>query len=1158
MAQDDLGTWLVRQGELTAERLEDVFQHQVIYGGALDTNILEMSLMAEDTLLNRLGQYLNLPTVAGSVLKTTDPDKVRLFPQKLAQKYGAAPFKVEGRNLSLALNAPPDLSTLDDIGFMLSVYIRPFAALEVRLAQALLRIYGVPPPARMENLLAQMGEDLDEDRAFVDRRRSTTLLTLDKPGSVPPPLPRPGARSPSKPPPLPTDLHRRPTPVRGVPLAVKASGSAPPISAELPTPVVNPTAREVWVAEERGRKDRIATPHSTLPPPLPQDALAPPDQDLMDAQAAVLAATDADINPTALSPLLSGAQQPPPLPAEAPTAALSEELPTPPPMLDVDPVFDDPESAARLQRRAERVAWRLVDARAEFAMATTRDDVVEVLLRFAYRALDYAAVFVLQGKQFNGWDSIGQGEVPRALSRVRITPAPGSALSLVEQTNSHYLGPLKPGDPLPASVGRSHPKVALLVPFSVKGRLVGVLYGERGPKTIPPRAVSDLQALTSDVGRTLEALILKQKRERLGFVDARSADASASIRDALREHPASPFITQPPPLPSPTNATTPPTPAALNLVYAEAVRAVERGEAPPVMVEPPHTPTVPVVVPPEALPQLAPVDSADVAAPPAVDAASPVVDAAPPVVDAAPPVADAAPPVADAAPPVADAAPPVADAAPPPVDAAPPVVDTAPPVVDSAPPATDAAPPVVDTAPPVVESAPPVVETAPPVEPVRAPLPPPREHRGATDVLLDAAPAEWGSWQPAAAPEPAAHATPPPLPLKRKETQQMFSAPAVAQAAAPMPEAPPLPVIPPPEAAPAMDVLAAAPPIPPPSPPPPPSSTAVLVEPSEANERHAAALLEQVQSTNSDGLHKLAHALFKTDPDPHTDALLEKAVGRSREAAAAQEVLAGHKGLALAAALRAFPGPLLINLFSEEGGTIQDVRDISPLCRLVLRLGENAAALAVAHGCNSARREARYLALLLARETRHAGVPALVAGRCFDNEPRLGFFASTTLDRMLSGRDERAAAAREAVGVLKQALEKGGPEDRAAAARAAENVHHPSLVNPLIGLVDERDSELSESVQRALQELTKQDFGDSSRKWRAWWKDNANRRRVDWLVDALGHKERDLRQSAQRELNQLTGEYLGYFHDAPKAERDAAITRWRTWVDANKTRLDLP
>ena len=60
------------------------------------------------------------------------------------------------------------------------------------------------------------------------------------------------------------------------------------------------------------------------------------------------------------------------------------------------------------------------------------------------------------------------------------------------------------------------------------------------------------------------------------------------------------------------------------------------------------------------------------------------------------------------------------------------------------------------------------------------------------------------------------------------------------------------------------------------------------------------------------------------------------------------------------------------------------------------------------------------------------------------------------------------------------------------------------------------------------------------------------------LVDALGHKERDLRQSAQRELNQLTGEYLGYFHDAPKAERDAAITRWRTWVDANKTRLDLP
>jgi hypothetical protein len=71
-------------------------------------------------------------------------------------------------------------------------------------------------------------------------------------------------------------------------------------------------------------------------------------------------------------------------------------------------------------------------------------------------------------------------------------------------------------------------------------------------------------------------------------------------------------------------------------------------------------------------------------------------------------------------------------------------------------------------------------------------------------------------------------------------------------------------------------------------------------------------------------------------------------------------------------------------------------------------------------------------------------------------------------------------------------------------------------------------------------------------------KDNAHRRRIEWLMDALAHKEKDQRLGAQRDLAALTGEYLGYYYDAPKAERDAAIGRWQAWWLQNKARTDLP
>ena len=1069
MAKEDLGVWLVNRGELEESRLEDILQHQVIYGGTLDTNILEMSLLPEDKMLTLVGQYHALPVATKTHLMAAEPDKLRIFPQKLALKYQAVPFKLEGRNLSLAVNSLPDLGTLDDIGFMLSVYIRPFAALEFRVHQALLRMYGVPLPARTENLLAQLGEDADEDRAEWERRLAAKEATATRAKTAP--------------------------------------------------------TQEAWVAHEPGKRKAVpaAAPDGTLPPPLPDDAFTP-SAEQMPAVAAVVDGLDADLAPQALGgvlhqamtlppgdadtasgdltselpPLTAGdvmavtaadppSKPPPPLPqdgeappsdedsaearsgADAPhqeangedirppeaVTALpdfpEEEVPAPPP---VDPVFEDPDQVARLQSRAERVTWQLPDARAELALALSREDVVDVLLRFAYKGLEYSAVFVFQNNQFNGWDSIGALEVPRALSRLRISPAPGTSLHLVEETGSHYLGPLKPQDPLPGALGRKPPKAALLIPFAVKGRIVGVLYGDRGSRPISPRHAADLQALVPDVGRMLEALILRQKRERLGFVDQRQRPAS-TVKEALAAE-------------EENAALAPPDGAEASEAAAESSQPAAKSSqpAPPGPPPLPDRPTAPASAPVrEVLPEEADVEL------PKVDADGPA--ALPPTLGG-------------------------------PVD------------------------PSVFTEPTQEITVHAAVDQDGPTAP-----PPPQDPR----QEYVASPADWDSWSPAARPPPAPPAAvappaeddvpvtldspalprtrPPPLPSKRRTTKIQM--------------------------------------------PPPmgPNTTERPLDDEALHEREAEECLKEAERARASRLEVLARLMLSLPSHQHTSTTLERAMGRTPQAPAALEVLAAHKGLATAEVLRLWPGPVHVNVFSDDGGN-PDLRDVAPLSRVALRLGWAAAGLCAAYGAKSSARETRYLAVLLAREVQHASMSEVVAGRIFDDEPRISYLAAATLDRMLTSKDERSVSARGALAILRQALEEGPEERQRAAVRAASQVHDVSLVPALVEIVDGKNREHAEAAVMALHEITRQDFGSSARKWRSWYKDNGQRRRTEWLIDALGHKEKDNRQAAERELNALTGEYLGYYHDAPKAERDAAVTRWRGWWDQNRGRTDLP
>jgi hypothetical protein len=156
--------------------------------------------------------------------------------------------------------------------------------------------------------------------------------------------------------------------------------------------------------------------------------------------------------------------------------------------------------------------------------ANDRDEIVRTALAYAQRELEFAAMFIVHDRRLDGWNAVGEGS--ENIGRVSLELSAGSAFRVVLDTQAHYLGPL-PADDIHleflTQLGRPHPRAALIVPVRIKNRTIALMYGENGPRTIPPRLAADLMLFTTHVQGALETLLVRRKVESLSEPPARSA-----------------------------------------------------------------------------------------------------------------------------------------------------------------------------------------------------------------------------------------------------------------------------------------------------------------------------------------------------------------------------------------------------------------------------------------------------------------------------------------------------------------------------------------------------------------------------------------------------------------------------------------------------------
>jgi len=248
----------------------------------------------------------------------------------------------------------------------------------------------------------------------------------------------------------------------------------------------------------------------------------------------------------------------------------------------------------------------------------------------------------------------------------------------------------------------------------------------------------------------------------------------------------------------------------------------------------------------------------------------------------------------------------------------------------------------------------------------------------------------------------------------------------------------------------------------------------------------------------------------------------------------------------LAALRRHFPG----RIWLDPNGPVRPTRasDYGPIVALVVMLGKRAAPL-LAELLASDSRDRRFYAALVAKEIGHPQLVYPLVARAFDHDPAVRAAAVEALAAYPAGETGRAFEQ------LRNALHGEAARARAAA-QALRELRDASAVPDLIAALS-FDRETAEEARRTLVVLTLQDHGARPKKWLAWWQKNQRRSRIEWMLDALGDRDREIRVAAGDELRRVTREDFGYHPDRPKPERDAARERWQKWWEQVGRRREI-
>lgn len=135
------GELLVREKLITSSQLKEAINHQLLFGGKLGINLIELGLVRQKEMAQLLSQKLRLPYLEPDRLENLSPQTIELIPRGMAIKYSVVPIELTNKKLTLAMADPTDIETIDEIAFRTGFVILPVVTQELNLSYALKKYY---------------------------------------------------------------------------------------------------------------------------------------------------------------------------------------------------------------------------------------------------------------------------------------------------------------------------------------------------------------------------------------------------------------------------------------------------------------------------------------------------------------------------------------------------------------------------------------------------------------------------------------------------------------------------------------------------------------------------------------------------------------------------------------------------------------------------------------------------------------------------------------------------------------------------------------------------------------------------------------------------------------------------------------------------------
>ena len=153
-----IGEALFKSGLVTKEHLRLALERQVVFGGRVGTNLVELGILKEDEFLKFLSGFHKVPMVDPATLMNIDAEVLASINAKTAEKYKVLPFKKDKNRLLVAMLDPKNFQAIQELSFITGFDIVPHVVSELRLLYCMERAYGLKRDLRFISILDRPDE----------------------------------------------------------------------------------------------------------------------------------------------------------------------------------------------------------------------------------------------------------------------------------------------------------------------------------------------------------------------------------------------------------------------------------------------------------------------------------------------------------------------------------------------------------------------------------------------------------------------------------------------------------------------------------------------------------------------------------------------------------------------------------------------------------------------------------------------------------------------------------------------------------------------------------------------------------------------------------------------------------------------------------------